>query len=180
MTRRRASWLAMGVFLGIGLIVAASGSPGPATQAERVEALTRTIKCPQCPGQSVAESDVAVAREMRVDIAERVEAGESDDEIRDYYLSRYGQEVLLNPPRSGLAGLVWVLPVAAFIVAIVALVVTFRRWAARGALEASDADRALVADALAHGGGEHVGDSHIGGATSGGRTREVPEEGDGA
>lgn len=147
------------IVLSIALAIGGSDTAGPADRGERVEALTRTIKCPKCPGQSVAESDVTTAREIRVDIAERVASGQTDDEIRDYYVSRYGQEVMLNPPRSGVAGLVWVLPVAALVVAAVVLVLTFRRWQRAEGLEATDADRALVAGALAgDGDGEPVAD----------------------
>lgn len=146
--RRRASWLALVVVVVIGLGVAGSEPAVPPGPGERVNALARTIKCPECPGQSVAESDVPISREIRVDLAERVADGQSDEAIRDYYVSRYGSEVLLTPPRGGLAGLIWVLPVVALILGIAGLVVTFRRWRARGAVVASDEDRAMVQAAL--------------------------------
>jgi cytochrome c-type biogenesis protein CcmH len=148
LTLRRASWLLLLVVLSVGLAIGASEDAGPHSSADRLTGLTRSIRCPTCQSQSVAESDSPLAGEIRRDLAARVDAGQSDDEIRDYLVSRYGQEVLLTPPRAGLAGLVWVLPVTALVVALAVLVVTFRRWHTAGVLHPDDADRALVEAAL--------------------------------
>src|SRR5687768_18262621 len=93
----------------------------PRTSEERVQALASTTRCPTCRSQSVADSDAPIAREIRDDIRRRVEAGESDGQIRDFLVGRFGQDVLLTPPGSGVAGLVWVIPVAAVVLAAGAL-----------------------------------------------------------
>ena len=121
-------------------------STEPPTNAERVQALTQQIKCPQCAGQSVAESDVAVSREIRRDIAQRVEEGQTDDEIRAYYASDtvYGPDAILSPATTGVGTLVWLLPVAALVLAAVGLAVAFRRWSSSSTQGATAADRELV------------------------------------
>ncbi len=68
-------------------------------------------------------------RTIRTDIARRVEAGETDDEIRAYLVGRFGEESC-SPRGRRVSGLVWVLPVVALVAAVAGLVVTFRRWRA--------------------------------------------------
>ena len=98
------------------------------TDAERVQNIAETVRCPTCRGQSVASSDAPAAANVRSDIERRVAEGESDDEIRAARAARFGDGIRLNPPRSGVAGLVWVLPVAALVAAGGGLVFAFRRW----------------------------------------------------
>ena len=98
------------------------------TEAQRVQAIAESVACPACSGQSVASSDAPAAANLRNDIERRVAAGESDDEIRAAYAERFGDEILLNPPRSGAGAVVWVLPVVAVAAAGAGLVVAFRRW----------------------------------------------------
>ena len=152
-----APWAAMAVIVVVALAVGATRDQGPTTNAERVYDVARTIACPECSGQSVAESDISVSREIRRDIAARIEAGQTDDQIRAYYADRFGEEVLLTPSASGATGLVWVLPVVAAVAALAGLVLVFLRWRSRPARAASDADRALVDAALRGGTGPSDG-----------------------
>lgn len=142
------SWVLMGIVAAAAIIVGASGDSGPTTDGERMSALAATIRCPQCRGQSVAESDVAIAREIRGDIRTRIAAGESDDEIRQVYIERFGRSVVLNPDSGGFTGLVWIVPVVAAALAAAAVGLAFQRWRVEAAslAEASDEDRALVAE----------------------------------
>lgn len=137
----------MAIVAGAALIVGVSGETGSATEGERVSALASTIRCPQCRGQSVAESNVAIAREIRGDIRTRVAAGESDDQIRQVYIDRYGRSIVLTPDASGFTGLVWIVPVVAAGAAVAAVALAFQRWRVEAANElgATDEDHALVA-----------------------------------
>lgn len=130
------------------LAVGASGSDAPSTDAERAQAVAGTVRCPTCQGQSVASSDAPAAVEIRREIDRRVAAGEDDDEIRGALTAAYGDGILLNPPASGVAGLVWVLPVAAIVIAIGALAYALRRWRPTSAAPVTDDDRRLVEEAL--------------------------------
>ena len=92
----------------------------------------------------MADSDAPAAKAIRTQIDRQIDEGRSDDEIREYVLSRYPRSEQV-PPRSGLAGLVWVLPVAAVVLAAAALAVAFRRWRVVGDRRvASEEDRVLV------------------------------------
>jgi cytochrome c-type biogenesis protein CcmH/NrfF len=102
---------------------------GPARSTEdRVQAVAATIRCPQCRSQSAADSDAPTAFAVRNEIAERVDAGESDAEIRAYFASTYGDQILLTPPAEGVGSLVWVLPVVAAVLGAAGLGWAFVRW----------------------------------------------------
>jgi cytochrome c-type biogenesis protein CcmH/NrfF len=143
------AWVLLAVVLVGALAVGTLAGDEPVTPADRVLALSTSIRCPQCLGQSVAESDVTVSREIRRDIARRVEEGQTDDEIRAYYASSFGEDALLSPSSSGIGGLVWALPVVVLVAGAAGIVLALRRWSASGDPDASDDDRALVAEALA-------------------------------
>ena len=119
------------------------------TAAERAQSLERTIRCPSCSSQSVANSETPSAQAVKLLIRQRIAAGDSDEEIRDYVASRYpnGRQLLLDPAGKGFGALVWGVPVAAAVVALAALVVRFRDWRP-GVLPVTEADRELVAQAL--------------------------------
>ena len=151
MTRRWLPWLAMAVVLVVALMIGVADSDGPRTDGDRVRAIAASIKCPTCRSQSVLDSDAPASEAARVEIARQVEAGRTDAEIRAYFVSRYGEEILLNPPRSGIAGLVWVLPVAGLVLSLAGLVVAFRRWRGGAGVHATDEDEVLVARARARG-----------------------------
>ncbi len=101
-----------------------------------------------CAGETVAESNVPASAGLRVEIAQKIQEGQTDDEIRRSIAARYGEEVLLTPSASGINALVWLLPVVAFAMAVGFLVLVFRRWNQESTIHATAADEALVADAL--------------------------------
>jgi cytochrome c-type biogenesis protein CcmH len=126
--RRWAPWTALALVLVVALAVGASGDGDGDSEAARTARLSRELRCPTCRGLSVAESDAKAAQAIRDEIRARVEAGQSDDEVRQYLISRYGDDILLKPSGSGVTGLVWALPVALGVAAVGGLVVAFRRW----------------------------------------------------
>lgn len=118
-------WAVMGVVLFVALAVGSLRAGPPATMAERVDALAAGIRCPQCAGQSVADSGATIAVQMRAKIRELAERGRSDTQIYDYFVAGYGESVLLSPPTSGLAVLVWVIPAVAVVSGVVAVGAVF-------------------------------------------------------
>jgi cytochrome c-type biogenesis protein CcmH len=134
------------------LAVGATRDSGPSTPAERAQALEKRVACPRCDGESVYESRSTSSEQLRTQIRAYVDAGElSDAEILGSVVQAYGARVLLVPRATGFEALAWALPAAAFVCAIAALAMTFRRWRreAGDAEEPTDDDRELVAAALA-------------------------------
>lgn len=109
------------------------------------------LRCPTCVAESVAESNASIAREMRQIIQEQLDEGRSREEILGFFQDRYGDWILLSPPRRGVLLLVWLLPVAAVLVAGGGLVLLVRRWraAADEVPVVADEDLARVRAALA-------------------------------
>ena len=145
---RRWSWLAIVALVLVALVRNAVDDAPPRTIDERVQAIAATLKCPVCRSQSVADSEVAAARAIRTEIQRRVEIGDDDDEIRGAIAAAYGEDVQLTPTGSGFVGLVWIVPVIALVLALAVLSAVFARWRRRTPAAASDADRALVDEAL--------------------------------
>jgi cytochrome c-type biogenesis protein CcmH len=90
---------------------------GAATPQQRADALAAELRCPDCQGLSVADSQTASAREIRRQIAELVDAGASDDEVRAHFVDRYGEWILLAPASPA----AWVLPFVALVAGVAAL-----------------------------------------------------------
>ena len=147
-SRRWAPWIAVFVVVVAALSIAAFGTRSAPTAQDRVSSISRTVKCPVCSGESVAESNAPASQEIRRQIAEQVQQGQTDDEIRSFYSAKYGQAILLTPSASGVNVLVWILPIVALAVGIAALVIVFRRWSSMPQERATDEDRELVESAL--------------------------------
>ena len=144
MTRRIALWLGVGVVALSAFLFASIDEGEPRTDADRAYALAKTIGCPVCNGQSVAESNAPVARNIRISIAKWIDEGRSDVFIRGELRNMFGDDVDYTPSGDGVTSLVWILPVVFGAAAATGLVLVFRRWKQEAVLEASDADRALV------------------------------------
>jgi cytochrome c-type biogenesis protein CcmH len=146
--RRWSPYLLLVTVLGLALIVGADGGDGPSSAAARSARISADVRCPTCEGLSTAESEAPASLAIRQEIRRRVDAGESDEEVRAYLVSRYGKDIILTPEGTGLAALVWALPVAALVCAVGALALVFRRRLALPPRAASDEDRRLVEQAL--------------------------------
>jgi len=145
---RRGSWIVIAALVVVSLGRATFDDGPPRTTEEQVEAIARTLKCPVCGGQSVADSDAASSRAIRAEVARLVEAGASPSEVRDAIGASFGDRVQLIPPASGFAGLVWILPVVVLIVALAGVSAALARWRRRASSSPSDDDRVLVEQAL--------------------------------
>ncbi|HKY14907.1 MAG TPA: cytochrome c-type biogenesis protein CcmH [Microthrixaceae bacterium] len=111
MTARRGIWILVGVAVVVLLAVGTRREPTGGNSDDRLFAIAGDMKCLQCVGENVANSQAAIAVQMREEIRRQMAAGRTDDEIFTYFADRYGPRVLLNPAGSGLASLVWVVPV---------------------------------------------------------------------
>lgn len=139
-------WVALFAAM-VGLLaVATFDDGGLETDAERVQRLSDSFACPECQGESVSESNAAVAANIRDRIRVMVGEGASDQEIRDELLQGYGTRILLNPPAEGLASLLWILPVVLLVGGAAGITHLLSRSREPDRL-ASDDDHKLVAQA---------------------------------
>jgi cytochrome c-type biogenesis protein CcmH len=98
-----------------------------AAEETRVQALGKQIRCPICQGLSITESSSDFARSMLNELKDRVKQGETDNSIRDYFVSKYGRVVLLEPPKSGSDLIVWGAPLVLLFGGAIGLVSYLRR-----------------------------------------------------
>jgi cytochrome c-type biogenesis protein CcmH len=80
------------------------------TLEARARALSKTLRCMVCQNQSIDDSNAPLARDLRLLLRERIKAGESDDQVRDFLVSRYGEFVLLEPRLNAHTVILWTLP----------------------------------------------------------------------
>jgi cytochrome c-type biogenesis protein CcmH len=114
----------------------ATAPPAPAQPAEPVNQevvheVAAQLRCVVCQNLSVADSPSEMASQMRAIIRERLAAGESPAEVQRYFVDRYGEWILLSPPRRGFNLLVWLLPFVAVVVGLVAAGALVWRWTHR-------------------------------------------------
>ncbi len=112
MMRMRGFLLAISLFLSISSVFAVEPDEmlaDPALEA-RARALSQTLRCMVCQNQSIEDSAAPLARDLRLIVREHVKAGESDKEILDYLVARYGEFVLLNPRVSAHTIMLWAVP----------------------------------------------------------------------
>lgn len=114
------------VFLTLLSLALAQEGPPPDLPPE-VFKIARALRCPVCQGESAAESNSGVAQEMRRLIAEMLKEGKSEAEIKAFFVERYGEWILYEPPRRGVTLWVWVLPALALALLGVGLFRFFRR-----------------------------------------------------
>ena len=150
---RRVLTALWGVVLGVVAVALSIGvvaGGGPRSDEERTRDLAEEFACPQCAGQSVAESATPSAVNVRQEIARLVDGGATDAEVRARITDRFGDDVLLAPPGRGVVSLVWVVPVAVAVVSVAALGLVLWRWRdPLGDGDPDDADVDLVTAFLA-------------------------------
>ncbi|HKA78730.1 MAG TPA: cytochrome c-type biogenesis protein [Xanthobacteraceae bacterium] len=118
-----------------------------ATLEARARALSKELRCMVCQNQSIDDSDAPLARDLRVLVRERLQAGDSDHQVIDFLVSRYGEFVLLKPRFSPTTALLWLGPAALLLVGVFALFVAARR--SRGESAAATAEPAKLTPAEA-------------------------------
>jgi len=106
----------------------------------RIKEVSKTLRCAVCQSESVWESNATLAIQMRKIVRERLIAGESPDEIRAYFVSRYGDFILLKPRVRGLNRLLWFGPFLLLAFGGFFLYRTLRRWVAKPVSAEPDVD----------------------------------------
>jgi cytochrome c-type biogenesis protein CcmH len=133
---RLAAAVGLGWLLALATLVALSAvAPRTAAAAtvdeDTVREIASELRCVVCQSLSVADSPSETAHQMRGIIRERLAAGDTPEQVKAYFVEKYGSWILLSPPARGFDLLVWVLPYAALAFGIAAVVILVRRWSRR-------------------------------------------------
>jgi cytochrome c-type biogenesis protein CcmH len=130
-----------------------------ATLEARARALSKELRCMVCQNQSIDDSDAPLARDLRVLVRERLQAGDSDREVINFLVTRYGEFVLLRPRFSAHTALLWLGPAVILLIGAFGLFSIARRYR-RGSRPAavseadatlSEAEQARLAEILRRG-----------------------------
>jgi len=101
---------------------------------ERAREISKGLRCLVCQNQSIDDSDASLAKDLRVLVRERLTAGDSDEDVVNYVVSRYGDFVLLKPPFNMATLALWLGPLLLVLIGLFAVVMFFRKKPAEVAL----------------------------------------------
>ena len=110
----------------LGAVDPAEVLANPAEEA-RARDISRNLRCLVCQNQSIDDSDAQLARDLRLLVRERIRAGDTDNDVIAYVVSRYGDFVLLKPPLKAVTAALWLGPLGIALAAFFAAVVYYRR-----------------------------------------------------
>lgn len=116
----------------------------------RAREISGELRCLVCQNQSIDDSDAALAKDLRLLVRERLKAGDSDTQVKDWLVARYGEFVLLRPRFEMQTLILWLAPFVVLGLGAIAAVRTVRRRGVRPAVEAplSAAEKARLAELL--------------------------------
>jgi cytochrome c-type biogenesis protein CcmH len=143
-------WALLLAVVVVALVVLVTRSQPSRSPRARADGLAHQLACPECEGESVADSNSVSARAIREDIPRRIAAGESDAEIREFYVSKYTEKVLRTPANSGIGLVAWVVPAAALFLGLAGVALALRRWSRTPRLSSTPEDEAIVSAMRGH------------------------------
>lgn len=119
------------------------------TLDQRVHDVASQLKCPVCQGESVADSPSQISQQMRGVIRQQLQSGRSEQQIIQYFIDRYGQQIVWSPPWQGFTLLAWLVPIALLLGGAILLLMVLRDWRTAPPTDttADDAELADVDDA---------------------------------
>ena len=108
----------------------ANATPGAAAYRldDSVRAVSTQLRCPVCQGESIQESPADLAKEMRRLVRDQLAAGRTTEEVKAYFVSKYGEWILLEPKARGVNLTVYLLPFVMLIGGAALILVSVRRW----------------------------------------------------
>jgi len=102
-------------------------APAPDLE-DQTRAIATELRCVVCQNLSVADSPSEMAQQMRAIVREQLQAGKSPDQIKDFFVSKYGEWVLLKPRTTGFSALLWILPYVVLGLGVIAALWMIQRW----------------------------------------------------
>lgn len=112
----------------------------------RARVISRDLRCPVCQGENIDDSAAPISRDLRLAVRERLVAGDSDEQVVDYVVDRYGEFVLFKPRSNGSGLILWLAGPAMLLIGGAIAFATLRRRAPEPATPLSDADQARLAE----------------------------------
>ena len=97
------------------------------TLEARARIISKGLLCLVCQNQSIDDSDASLAKDLRVLVRERIAAGDSNDQVETYVVSRYGDFVLLKPPFNITTVVLWLSPLLFIICGMIAIIIFFHK-----------------------------------------------------
>jgi cytochrome c-type biogenesis protein CcmH len=130
MTQRRSLMVVIGVIALLGALWSYMLFTASAHQTldQRVYNVGSQLKCPVCQGESVADSPSAIAQQMRGVIRKQLQSGKSEQEVIQYFVSNYGEQIAWSPPWQGFSLLAWLVPIGLLMGGMLLLFFTLRNW----------------------------------------------------
>ena len=123
----------------LGVASAQSGGDTNAYDEAQAQAIDRMLMCPVCPAQTIDQTEVPLAKQMRAQVRELLASGATRDEVLAWFAApeRYGPSVLAEPPRSGFNLIAWIVPGVVVAAGLAGVLLTLRAMRRRGESEAS-------------------------------------------
>jgi cytochrome c-type biogenesis protein CcmH len=113
----------------------------------RARGLSKELRCMVCQNQSIDDSDAPLARDLRILVRERLQAGESDQQVINFLVARYGEFVLLRPRFSWHTAVLWLGPAAMLLIGGCVVLVLARRYRTNSAATAEGQQGLTAAEA---------------------------------
>ena len=139
MREHRCRWQAVLGLTGLVLVclIAFALAAAVADLEAQVRDIAAQLRCPVCQGLSVGDSPSELAHEMRSLVREQLQQGKTQAEVLEYFTPRYGEWILLAPPKHGFNLIIWVLPFVLLPIGAAAVYLGARRWVRQPAVEES-------------------------------------------
>ena len=128
-----------------GSVTAQSGETGGSYDEAKAQEIDRMLMCPVCPAQTIDQTSVPLAKQMRAQVRELLASGATREEVLAWFSApeRYGPSVLAEPPRSGFYLIAWIVPGVVVVAGLVGVLLTLRAMRGR---RANDGETAKPGD----------------------------------
>ena len=130
--------LVLTLTLANGVVLAQGTEQSVPYDEEEAQAIDRMLICPVCPAETIDQAQVQLSKQMRALVRDMLSQGASRDEILDFFVDRYGADVLAAPPKSGVNLLAWILPPVGVLAALLAGLIIIRSMTVGSGAPATD------------------------------------------
>ena len=118
--------------------------PAPSYDEAAAQDIDRMLMCPVCPAQTIDQTEVTLAQQMRAQVRELLAAGASREEVLSWFRERYGPGIVAEPPRSGINLIAWLVPGAVLVIAMAGGILVLRAMRRTSPSDGADGTGAVV------------------------------------